>query len=84
MPTTTRIVRIGNSRGIRIPKALLDQAGLTEEVELQAEPGRLVVRATRTPRDGWENAARAMRAAGDDELLDPPHGNAFDEREWEW
>ena len=44
---------------------------------------RLVVRATRTPRDGWETAARAMRAAGD-ELLDPPSANAFDEREWEW
>ena len=84
MPTITRIVRIGNSRGIRIPKALLDQAELPDEVELQAEPGRLVVRATRTPRDGWENAARAMRAAGDDELLDLPHANAFDEREWEW
>ncbi len=84
MPTITRIVRIGNSRGIRIPKALLDQAELPDEVELQAEPGRLVVRATRTPRDGWETAARAMRAAGDDELLDPSQGNAFDEREWEW
>ena len=83
MPTIVRIVRIGNSRGIRIPKALLDQAELTEEVELQAEPGRLVVRAARAPRDGWETAARAMRAAGD-ELLDPPHANAFDEHEWEW
>ena len=56
---------------------------LPDEVELQAEPGRLVVRATRTPRDGWETAARTMRAAGD-ELLDPPTANAFDEREWEW
>ena len=84
MATIVRIVRIGNSRGIRIPKALLDQAELTEEVELQAEPGRLVVRATGTPRGGWETAARAMRAAGDDELLDPPISNAFDEREWEW
>lgn len=84
MPTTTRIVRIGNSRGIRIPKALIDQAELPDEVELQAEPGRLVVRATRTPRDGWETAAQAMRAAGDDELLDLPQANAFDEQEWEW
>ena len=84
MATTTRIVRIGNSRGIRIPKVLLDQAELTEEVELQAEPGRLVVRATGTPRGGWENAARAMRAAGDDDLLGPPIANAFDDQEWEW
>ena len=84
MATIVRIVRIGNSRGIRIPKALLDQAELPDEVELQAEPGRLVVRAIRTPRAGWETAARSMRAAGDDELLDPPSANAFDEREWEW
>ena len=84
MPTITRIVRIGNSRGIRIPKVLLDQAELTDEVELQAKPGRLVVRATRTPRDGWETAARAMRAAGDDALVDLPSATAFDEQEWEW
>ena len=39
MATAARIVRIGNSRGIRIPKALLEQAQLPEDVELQAEPG---------------------------------------------
>ena len=84
MPTITRIVRIGNSRGIRIPKAVLDRAALPDEVELQAEPGRLLVQAVRKPREGWEAAAQAMRATGDDVLLDPPITNAFDEREWEW
>lgn len=43
-----------------------------------------MVRATGTPRGGWENGARALRAAGDDELLDPPIANAFDDQEWEW
>ena len=84
MPTTTRIVRIGNSRGIRIPKALLELADLSDEVELHAEPGRLVVRATRRPREGWEAAAQEMRAAGDDLLLDPPRPTAFDGEEWAW
>ena len=84
MPTTTRIVRIGNSRGIRIPKALLELADLSDEVELHAEPGRLVVRATRRPREGWEAAAQEMRAAGDDLLLDPPRPTAFDGEEWDW
>ncbi len=84
MPTTTRIVRIGNSRGIRIPKALLELADLSDEVELHAEPGRLVVRATRRARDGWEAAAQEMRAASDDLLLDPPRPTAFDGEEWEW
>lgn len=84
MPTTTRIVQIGNSRGIRIPKALLELADLSDEVELHAEPGRLVVRATRRPREGWEAAAQEMRAADDDLLLDPPRPTAFDDEEWEW
>lgn len=80
----TRIVRIGNSRGIRIPKALLEQADLPEEVELRAEPGRLVVTAVRSPRVGWAEAARRMHAAGDDGLLDPPQSSSFDDGEWEW
>ena len=84
MPVTTRIVRIGNSRGIRVPKALLDVAELPEEVVLEAEAGRLVVTAARTTRAGWAEAAQRMHAAGDDQLLDQPPTNAFDEEDWEW
>ncbi|MCY3844508.1 MAG: AbrB/MazE/SpoVT family DNA-binding domain-containing protein [Acidobacteria bacterium] len=84
MVTTTRIVRIGNSGGIRIPKALLELADLSDEVELHAEPGRLVVRAMRRPRKGWEAAAREMRAVGDDPWLEPPRPTAFDDEEWQW
>lgn len=80
----TRIVRIGNSQGIRVPKPLLDQAHLPEEVELCAEPGRIVVRAARGPRDGWADAARAMRARNEDELLDEPTATPFDLEEWTW
>ena len=84
MTTKTRIVRIGNSRGIRIPKILLDQAQLPDEVELHAEPGRLVVRGARRPRMGWAEAARAMSKQGHDDLLDEPTVTRFDRREWEW
>ena len=84
MPVTTRIVRIGNSRGIRVPKTLLDVADLPEEVVLEAEAGRLVVTAARTTRAGWTEAARRMHAAGDDQLLDEPPANVFDDGEWEW
>lgn len=83
MPSKTRIIRIGNSQGIRVPKALLDQAQLPEEVELSAEPGRLLVRASRKPRAGWAEAARAMHAHGDDKLLDQPTATRF-EKEWQW
>ena len=82
--TTTRIVRIGNSQGIRIPKAILEQAELPTEVELRAEPGRLIVTAAHQPRAGWADAARDMHARGDDPLLDPPQSSGFDRKEWKW
>jgi antitoxin MazE len=84
MATRTRIVRIGNSRGIRVPKSLLEQAQLPEEVELHAEPGRLVVRAAHGPRSGWAEAAQVMRVRDDDRLLDGPISTRFDSEHWTW
>jgi antitoxin MazE len=84
MIAKARIVRIGNSRGIRVPKSLLDQAQLPDEVELLAEHGRLVVRAARGPRAGWASAAKAMRAEGEDKLVDGRTPTRFDTEEWEW
>jgi antitoxin MazE len=84
MITRTRIIQIGNSKGIRVPKVLLEHAQLPEEIELRAENGRLIVRAARRARSGWADAARAMRARGDDELLDEPTASEFDQKEWRW
>ena len=80
----TRIVRIGNSRGIRLPKLALEEAQLPEEVELQAERGRIVISAARRPRAGWAEAARRMRARGEDRLVDPPVATRFDREDWQW
>ena len=80
----TRIVQIGNSRGIRLPKVLLEEAQLTDEVELDAEPGRIVIRRGRRPRAGWATAARKMHDQDEDRLLDPPTLTRFDEKEWKW
>lgn len=79
-----RLVRIGNSRGIRLPKPLIEQAGLTDEVELQVQAGAITIRAARGVRAGWEEAAKLMRARDDDRLIDPPVATRFDEDEWEW
>jgi antitoxin MazE len=84
MITKTRIIRIGNSKGIRVPKVLLEHAQLPDEVELQAENGRLIVRAAQGPRAGWADAAKAMRARGDDHLLDAATSSQFDEKDWRW
>ncbi len=82
----TRIVVIGNSQGIRIPKPLLEQTGLSGEVEISAEDGTLVIRPVKKPRAGWAVALQQMAQRGDDALLDeaPPGLTAWDEGEWEW
>jgi antitoxin MazE len=72
------------SRGIRIPKTLLEEAELPEHVELRAEPGRLVVEAVRHARKGWTAAAQRMRARAEDQLLDEPIATRFDREEWDW
>ncbi|MGO9467754.1 MAG: AbrB/MazE/SpoVT family DNA-binding domain-containing protein [Isosphaeraceae bacterium] len=66
----TRIVRIGNSQGIRIPKPLLEQAGLSGEVEMIARDDSLIIRPARRPREGWTAAFQEMARRGDDGLLD--------------
>lgn len=80
----SRIVRIGNSQGIRLPKVLLEEAQLADEVELEAGPGRIVIRRATRPRAGWATAARRMRQQGEDRLLDPTTATRFDEEEWKW
>ncbi len=82
----TRIVKIGNSQGIRIPKALLEQTNLHGEVEISVRRGSLVIAAAAAARSGWEDAFRQMAGFGDDRLLDGdvPSAESFDTREWEW
>jgi antitoxin MazE len=81
----TRIVKIGNSKGIRIPKQLLEQSGLAGEVEIEARQSSLVIRPTRKPREGWSKAFREMTKAGDDQLIDDvPNLSSFDREEWQW
>jgi antitoxin MazE len=79
-----RIIQIGNSRGIRIPKSLLEQSHLTGEVRLEARENEIVISPSRLPRQGWADAFRVMAERGDDHLLDEPRPTSFDETEWEW
>ena len=80
----SRIVKIGNSRGVGLPKVLLEKAKLADEVELEAEPGRIIIRRGSRPRSGWAAAARLMRERDEDRLLDPTTPTRFDEKEWKW
>ena len=82
----TRIVRVGNSRGVRIPKLLLEQTGLADEVTIEAEGNHLVIRPVSRPREGWDAAFRKMALAGDDRLVDGDLASTsrWDESEWQW
>lgn len=78
------IVRIGNSRGVRIPKTLLETCGIRDAVDLSVEEGRLILCPVRRVREGWAEAAQTMAERGEDRLLAPDTLTAFDEAEWEW
>jgi antitoxin MazE len=79
------IVPIGNSRGIRLPKAVIEQCGFGDAVDLVVEAGRVILSPAATPRAGWAEAFAAMAGAGDDApLMDEEAPNLWDEVEWRW
>lgn len=81
----TRLVAIGNSRGVRLPKPLIEEAGLGERVSLRVVDGGLLIEPRSEVRAGWAAAARLARERGDDAAVEeawPPTG--FDIDEWEW
>lgn len=78
------IVRIGNSRGLRIPKPILEQTGITDEVDLEVEGDRVIIHSPSRPRAGWDEAFRSMRVHGDDRLLDGDTSGSWDDDEWRW
>lgn len=78
-----RLIRIGNSRGVRLPKLVIEEAGLQEEVDVRVSEGAVVITSPVKPRAGWAEAARKLRESGDDRLLDTA-STRFDEKEWRW
>ena len=78
------LTRIGNSQGVRIPKAVIEQCGFGSRVEMRVEGDSLII--GRLPqRSGWDGAFEAVAERGDDAAL-LPEGleQSFDETEWEW
>ena len=81
-----RIIKIGNSQGIRIPKPILEQTGIMEDVELEVEKNQIIIRPISKTRAGWENAFKTMAEKGDDELIHETENisHSWDEEEWQW
>jgi antitoxin MazE len=80
----TKLVRIGNSRGVRIPKPLIEQAGLDGDVEVDVKNGAIVITRADHPRAGWANAVTLLLERREDYVLEETPPTRFDEEEWEW
>lgn len=79
----TQIVEIDSSQGIRIPKSLLEQIGISEAVEIEVHGDRIVIRAAQKPPAGWEEAFAKMAEQHDDVLLDDVTTTEWEELEWQ-
>ena len=81
----TTLISIGNSRGVRIPKPLIEQCGLSDEIEMDVRDQSIVIHAPRHARAGWAKAFEQMAQRGDDKLLDAaPSSTRWDDEEWQW
>ena len=81
-----RVVKIGNSQGIRIPKPILEQTGIMEDVEIEVKKNQIIIRPISNPRFGWDFAFKTMAENNDDVLINGTENisNSWDEEEWQW
>lgn len=82
----SKIVKIGNSQGIRIPKPLIEQLGIKRDIEIFVENNRLIISSAEHARTGWAESYKFMAKHGDDKLLDSEEitETIWEKEEWEW
>ncbi|NOX17501.1 MAG: AbrB/MazE/SpoVT family DNA-binding domain-containing protein [Chlorobi bacterium] len=83
----TKVIRIGNSRGIRIPKSIIEQSGIENEVELEVKNSQIIIKSLSRARQNWESAFKRMSENNDDNLLDKDSAlgqSSWDNDEWTW
>ncbi|SDF54478.1 AbrB/MazE/SpoVT family DNA-binding domain-containing protein [Sporomusa acidovorans] len=65
------VIKIGNSKGIRLPASILKQCGIDKKVEIEIRHNNIILRPVKQPREGWSAAFKEMSKRGDDQLLIP-------------
>ena len=83
----TKIIRIGNSQGVRIPKSFIEESGITDEIEMILRDHEIVLRSAETIRKDWEASFENMAAQADEILLDKEdikNPSDWYETEWTW
>ena len=80
-----RVIKIGNSQGLRIPKPILEQTGIMDDVEIEVEKNKIIIRPVKDVREGWDAAFKSMGEKGDDKMIiDENISHSWDEGEWQW
>ncbi|WP_445665602.1 AbrB/MazE/SpoVT family DNA-binding domain-containing protein [Fodinibius sp. AD559] len=83
----TKLIRIGNSQGVRIPKPIIKEIGLSGEIEMILKDNKIILRSAEQTRKGWDNAFKKMAEENDDQLIDKEGVEApsqWDKTEWTW
>lgn len=78
-----QIIKIGNSHGIRIPKAVLEETRMSGDVELEVTPEGILIRNVNKPRSNWDAMFKALNDRDDDLPLDRI-STGFEKKDWQW
>lgn len=78
----TDVIRIGNSKGVRLPATILKQCGIGSKVEIEVRDNEIIIKPVKNPRDGWAVAFQQMHECGDDQLIVPDEIDAELLEEW--
>ena len=76
------IIKIGNSKGLRLSKTILEKYNIKDKVEIILEMGQIVLKPIETPRKNWGSAFKKMKEEGDDKLLIESVFNEENFEEW--
>jgi antitoxin MazE len=76
------VVKIGNSRGIRLSKTIIERYNIRDTVDLILEKGQIIIKPLSRPRKGWDKAFEQMHASGDDKLIIPDVFEEENLEEW--
>ncbi|HAX47557.1 MAG TPA: AbrB/MazE/SpoVT family DNA-binding domain-containing protein [Ignavibacteria bacterium] len=81
-----QLIKIGNSRGIRLPKSVIEECDLGDTVEIKVKDKKIMITSPQKPRDGWEDSFKKLTNNGkeQDDLLMGDFENEFDKEDWKW
>ena len=83
----SKIVKIGNSKGIRLPKTIIEQCELKDEVTLQVKDKKIIISSSKVSRKGWAEEFRRLtkNQEGKDDLKEFRNFTTqWENEEWQW